>query len=107
MPILDKSKMTQEKLEFMDRFLDERAEYPPEFLARQENQKLLITVEDNGIGIEPNQITTIGQNTPGFGLFNIRERLNHLGGKMNIQSLPEKGIKITLLAPLKTNMNAS
>jgi PAS domain S-box-containing protein len=68
---------------------------------RRENHKIRIAVEDNGIGMEPTQITTIGQTATGFGLFNIRERLDLLGGKMNIQSQAEKGTKITLLAPLK------
>ncbi|GEM_PF-2622000 len=68
---------------------------------RRENNKLRIDVEDNGIGMEPTQITTIGQTDAGFGLFNIRERLDLLGGKMDIQSQTEKGTKITLFAPLK------
>lgn len=38
MPIIDRSRITQEKMDFMDRFLAERAKYPPEFLARPENQ---------------------------------------------------------------------
>jgi len=67
----------------------------------RENNTLQITVEDNGIGMAPAQISTIGQTAAGFGLFNIRERLNHLGGKMDIQSKIEKGTKITLFAPLK------
>ena len=67
----------------------------------RENNTLRIVVEDNGIGMQPAQITTIGQTAAGFGLFNIRERLDHLGGKMDIQSKTEKGTKITLFAPLK------
>ena len=68
---------------------------------RRENNKIRIDVEDNGIGMVPTQITTIGHTAAGFGLFNIRERLDLLGGKMNIQSQTEKGTKITLFAPLK------
>jgi len=68
---------------------------------RQENHVLRIDVEDNGIGMEATQITTIGHAVAGFGLFNIRERLDLLGGKMDIQSPSGKGTKITLLAPLK------
>jgi PAS domain S-box-containing protein len=68
---------------------------------QRENHKVCIVVEDNGIGMESDQITTIGLKTVGFGLFNIRERLNLLGGTLNITSESGKGTKITLVAPLK------
>lgn len=68
----------------------------------QEDHKVRIAVEDNGIGMEPSQITTIGQTNVGFGLFNIRERLDLLGGNMDIQSQTKNGTKITVSAPLKT-----
>lgn len=70
---------------------------------QREDHKLRISVEDNGVGMEPTQITTIGQTNVGFGLFNIRERLDLLGGKMYIRSQTKKGTSITLFAPLKDN----
>jgi signal transduction histidine kinase len=36
----------------------------------------------------------------GFGLFSIRTRLEHLGGRMEIRSAPNAGTNITLAAPL-------
>ena len=39
--------------------------------------------------------------TSGFGLFNLQERLNLLGGRMDIESAPGAGTRITLLAPMQ------
>jgi signal transduction histidine kinase len=39
----------------------------------------------------------------GFGLFNIRERLERLGGNLVIRALPERGTEVILSAPLKTD----
>jgi len=36
----------------------------------------------------------------GFGLFSIRERLRHLGGRVDIKSQHGEGTTITLMAPL-------
>jgi PAS domain S-box-containing protein len=57
-----------------------------------------ITVEDDGIGFEHSRASSAS--STGFGLFSIRERLEHLGGEFNIESSPGHGSKITLLAPI-------
>jgi len=36
-----------------------------------------------------------------FGLFSVRERLEYLGGRFEIDSAPGCGCRITMLAPLK------
>ena len=36
----------------------------------------------------------------GFGLFNIRERLEHIGGHVEIRSRPGKGTRVILRAPM-------
>jgi signal transduction histidine kinase len=41
-----------------------------------------------------------GGGTGGFGLFSLRERLNYLGGRMEVHSVRGQGTTITLLAPL-------
>lgn len=61
-------------------------------------QNLQINVEDNGVGF-----TKPPRNHDGFGLFNIRERMNHINGKFEIKSNPDKGTRVTLVAPLKAN----
>jgi len=37
----------------------------------------------------------------GFGLFSIRERLDHVGGQLKIKSKSGYGTQVTLVAPLK------
>jgi signal transduction histidine kinase len=36
----------------------------------------------------------------GFGLFNVRERLKHLKGELDIQSKKGHGTAVTIIAPL-------
>jgi len=58
----------------------------------QDDGTLGITVEDDGIGLPKNII----ENSRGMGLKNVTERLNDLGGKIDIQSAPETGTSIYL-----------
>ncbi len=57
-----------------------------------------IIVKDDGIGFQSNKTE---RSTSGFGLFNISERLDNLGGRLEIASHPEQGTEITLIAPLQ------
>jgi signal transduction histidine kinase/GAF domain-containing protein len=65
------------------------------------DDNIQITVEDDGIGFDISRLHATLAESSGFGLFSVRERLSHLGGRFDIQSSPEKGTKITLLAPLE------
>lgn len=56
-----------------------------------------IQVSDEGVGFDPAQVQS---RTDRFGLFSIRERLNSLGGRVQIETAPGRGCQITLLAPL-------
>jgi signal transduction histidine kinase len=53
-----------------------------------------ITVADEGSGFDPEI-----QTGRGYGLFSIRERLQHLGGVMRIRSAPGQGTTVTLAVP--------
>jgi len=66
-----------------------------------EEDKLVVAVEDNGVGFDSSQVRSAGRGTDGFGLFNIGERLNQLGGYMRIESRPGKGTRVTLVSPLR------
>jgi signal transduction histidine kinase len=56
-----------------------------------------IIVTDEGNGFDPVQAKT------GFGLFSIRERLELLGGRMEVKSAPGCGCRFRLVAPLEKN----
>ena len=56
-----------------------------------------IMVVDDGVGFTP---PTEGEGgASGFGLFNIRERINHLGGALHIESCAGDGARFTIVAP--------
>ena len=65
-----------------------------------EEQILIITVEDDGKGFDPEKLReNIGHST-GFGLLGIRERLSYLQGNMIIDSQNGGPTRITLIVPL-------
>ncbi|MGI5917220.1 MAG: response regulator [Anaerolineae bacterium] len=65
-------------------------------LERDDNS-VHLTIQDEGVGFDPSQQATI----PGsFGLFSIRERLEYLGGYMQVQSAAGKGTRVMLHVPL-------
>lgn len=60
-----------------------------------------VIIEDDGIGFDTKKAATTAVRKGGFGLFSIRERLEQLGGYLEIKSAPGCGTKATLVAPLK------
>jgi PAS domain S-box-containing protein len=73
-----------------------------QIVIRQVDDNIEIILEDNGIGFDTSRLDrTKEAESPGFGLFSIRERLKQLGGKLQINSEKGRGTKVTLLAPLE------
>lgn len=60
-----------------------------------------IMVEDDGRGFDPSDAFIRIGGKKGFGLFSIRERLQHLGGSLKIDAKVGRGTRVTLLAPSK------
>ncbi|HWD94406.1 MAG TPA: two-component regulator propeller domain-containing protein [Verrucomicrobiae bacterium] len=58
--------------------------------------EVVVQVEDNGRGFEASPLTRQGN-----GLINIKRRLEQIGGRAEIHSVPGKGTTVTLHAPLK------
>ncbi len=71
-------------------------------LAKQ-GDELYISVEDNGVGFEVSEMLKGSKRPKGFGIFSIRERLDHIGGRFEIESARGEGTKVTLIAPLNIN----
>ena len=69
---------------------------------RRDGDTIRIEVEDEGAGFESSVILAHGNDVAGFGLFSIRERLAHLGGRLEIDSEPGRGTRATLVAPLQS-----
>jgi two-component system sensor histidine kinase YesM len=77
-----------------------------------EEEKLIISIEDDGIGIEEELLADIWENenhiqSPGLrhiGMSNTKKRLDHLYGgsaKIYIESSAGKGTKVTISLPIK------
>ena len=64
------------------------------------HQSLTVTVEDDGIGFEPNTVQVSPENPRGLGLMGMRERLELLGGELEITSLPGQGTELLITVPL-------
>ncbi|MFO8084801.1 MAG: PAS domain-containing protein [Desulfobacterales bacterium] len=60
-----------------------------------------ISVEDNGVGFDLTKIDTTVSDPSGFGIFSIRERMLHLGGRFEIKSAPGQGTQVTIVSPKK------
>jgi len=67
----------------------------------RENNSITICVDDDGIGFDISNLNSFPSEEKGYGIFNIKERLNYLGGELTIASSGGQGTKITLRAPLK------
>lgn len=77
-------------------------------LARKEEQ-VQIMVEDKGAGFNPD-LDKMAFEGKGFGLFNILERIDLLGGNFEINSEPGKGTRAVITVPMESNedmLNAS
>lgn len=69
-------------------------------LGRLPDGQVEIVVSDNGVGFDPACVRPLERTSGGFGLFSIRERIQWLGGSLQIDSAPGRGARISLVAPL-------
>lgn len=60
---------------------------------------LLVTIEDNGIGFEPEKLQP-GEGRRGLGLLGIQERVATLGGIYRLESTPGHGTRISAELPV-------
>ncbi|MEX2491584.1 MAG: PAS domain S-box protein [Nitrospirales bacterium] len=70
-------------------------------LSSEADTQLQIHVEDGGRGITEATKNQPDSASDKFGLFSIRERVEALGGKMELTSIPTKGTHVALTVPLK------
>ena len=68
-------------------------------LVRSRGGALELSVSDEGSGFDPDVVTRRRPDETSFGLFSIKERLAHLGGRMSILSAPGRGTQVTLSVP--------
>jgi PAS domain S-box-containing protein len=68
---------------------------------RRDGNRMVVVVEDDGLGFDPSKISSWWAKNRGFGLFSIGERLKYVGGSLKVESQPGRGTRITLSVPLK------
>jgi signal transduction histidine kinase len=61
---------------------------------------IYVKVEDDGKGFDVSILENGSTRRKGFGIFSIRERLNHIGGRLKIESVVGEGTRAVLIAPL-------
>jgi signal transduction histidine kinase len=67
---------------------------------RRDRDQLRIEVADDGPGFDPVQAMDDETRADSFGLFSIRERLNAMGGYLQIDSAPGQGTQCILVVPM-------
>jgi signal transduction histidine kinase len=73
-----------------------------------DEEKAMLTIEDNGIGIQKENLSRIfdmfyraSEATPGsgLGLYIVKETLENLNGSIDVESSPGVGTKFTVMIP--------
>ena len=70
---------------------------------KKENNMFRVTVEDDGVGMKTSTNSDESTHQGGFGLFNIRERLQTRGGSLEIITEIKHGTKISIVVPLRNH----
>jgi len=65
---------------------------------RGKDNRMHVAVSDQGKGFDPTQL--MGRKTEGYGLFSIQQRITHMGGRLEIDSAPGQGTRITVIGPM-------
>ncbi len=67
---------------------------------KRNKENIKIEIKDNGTGFDISSLDSYCEKDVGFGLLNIRSRIDVVGGSFEIESHKKRGTKITLKAPL-------
>jgi len=70
---------------------------------RQTRTEIQASLRDDGIGFDPTQ----ARNARGMGLLSMEERIKRMGGELEVQSSPGKGVKVSFVLPLAANSKAA
>lgn len=62
--------------------------------------RVTVTVTDDGVGFDPQTVSTLSHKRDSFGLFSIGERMHYVNGTLTVDSAPGRGTSVTLSAPV-------
>ncbi len=67
---------------------------------KETKEQISLSISDNGDGFDFDGVTQ--RRKRGFGLINMKERIEMLGGEFSIQSAPQAGTQIDIMIPFRT-----
>lgn len=68
---------------------------------QESDQTIKVSIEDDGVGFELSKLDLAMKETGGFGLFNVREKVEYLDGSFEIKSKPGQGTCVQIFVPVK------
>jgi signal transduction histidine kinase len=68
---------------------------------RESGKTIRVSIEDDGVGFELSKLDLAMKETSGFGLFNVREKVEYLDGSFEIKSKPGQGTCVRISVPVK------
>ena len=68
-------------------------------VTRTADGRVRVVVSDEGVGVNPGVLKALEGNGAGFGLFSLRERLELLGGRLEVDSAPGQGASFSIVGP--------
>ncbi len=71
-----------------------------ELSIKTDDENIIIQVKDNGVGSDKIAMSLTVDNLSGYGLYNVRQRIEQMGGVFAVASAPGKGVSVTLTLPL-------
>lgn len=69
---------------------------------RREDRDIRVSVTDDGAGFDTSDLDYQIMKAKSFGLFSTRERMERLGGRLEITSQPGQGTRVSMILPLKS-----
>ncbi|MDD2734974.1 MAG: GAF domain-containing protein [Desulfuromonadaceae bacterium] len=67
---------------------------------KSENECVLVQVKDDGVGSDKIAVSLTVDSMCGYGLYNVRQRIEQMGGRFAVVSSPGKGTTATIMLPL-------
>ena len=86
--------------ELLFNVLKHSGETSADITMERKDGELRIIVSDQGVGFDPETVWEESVSSDKFGLFSIRDRVLHLGGYLEVESMPNGGSTISLVVPL-------
>ncbi|TWT77424.1 Oxygen sensor histidine kinase NreB [Posidoniimonas polymericola] len=76
-------------------------------VSRLDHGHIRLEVRDRGPGFDPRTLDQVDLDAGGFGLFHMRQRIEHYDGCMQIESQPGSGARFIITAPIEAPSEAS